>query len=162
MYLRSTSPLAGFFAAGVSALITKDGVTGRLPAMGWNSWNEYECNINETVFVNVAENMVSLGLAKLGYEYVNIDDCWSDKQLRRSNQTKEIVVDKTKFPNGISGLAKIIHEKRLKVGIYSDAGSQTCGGFEGSLGYEDIDAATFAKWGIDCTCCPSPNLYRIG
>lgn len=152
MYSQSTYALLGSLAAIASALVTKDRVTGRLPAMGWNSWNEYECNINESVFINVADNMISLGLAKLGYEYVNIDDCWSDKTLRRNNQTKDIVVDKKKFPNGIKGLAQKIHKKGLKIGIYSDAGSLTCGGFEGSLGYEDIDAATFAKWGIDCRC----------
>lgn len=31
-------------------------------------------------------------------------------------------------------------------------GPLTCGGYEGSLGFEEIDAATFAKWGIDCVC----------
>lgn len=35
------------------------------------------------------------------------------------------------------------------------AGTKTCGGYEGSLGYEETDAATFAKWGIDCMCDPS-------
>lgn len=32
----------------------------------------------------------------------------------------------------------------------SDAGTQTCSGYPGSLGNEAIDAATFAGWGIDC------------
>lgn len=38
----------------------------------------------------------------------------------------------------------------LKMGIYSSAGTETCAGYPASLGYEDIDAATFAAWGIDC------------
>lgn len=38
----------------------------------------------------------------------------------------------------------------LKIGIYSDAGKTTCAGYPGSLYYEDIDAATWAEWGIDC------------
>lgn len=38
----------------------------------------------------------------------------------------------------------------LKMGIYSDAGTKTCAGYPGSLYYEDVDAATFAQWGIDC------------
>ncbi|TIC98816.1 putative alpha-galactosidase B [Colletotrichum higginsianum] len=132
-----------------AALVSRDGVTGRLPALGWNSWNEYGCDINETVFLTVAQHMVDYGLKDLGYEYVNIDDCWSDKVLRRDNATKEIVVDAVKFPRGIKYVADRIHAMGLKVGIYSDAGTSTCGGFEGSLGYEEIDAATFAKWGID-------------
>ena len=38
----------------------------------------------------------------------------------------------------------------LKIGIYSDAGDWTCQGYPASLGYEKIDAQTFADWGIDC------------
>lgn len=130
------------------ALVSTDG-TGRLPALGWNSWNEYGCDINETVFLQVGQLMTDLGLKDLGYEYVNIDDCWSNKELRRDNATGEIIPDFVKFPNGISGLADKIHDMGLKIGIYSDAGTSTCGGFAGSIGYEETDAATFAKWGID-------------
>ena len=32
---------------------------------------------------------------------------------------------------------------------YSDEGTQTCGGFPGSKGYEKVDADTFASWGVD-------------
>lgn len=42
-------------------------------------------------------------------------------------------------------LSVVIH-----VIIFSDAGTATCAGFPGSLGYENIDAATFNEWGIDC------------
>lgn len=35
------------------------------------------------------------------------------------------------------------------MGIYSSAGTKTCGGYPASIGYEDVDAATFAAWGID-------------
>jgi alpha-galactosidase len=37
------------------------GGVGRLPALGWNSWNAYACNINESSFLVAAEAMVSLG-----------------------------------------------------------------------------------------------------
>ena len=36
-----------------------------------------------------------------------------------------------------------------KFGIYSSAGTYTCGGRFGSLGYEEIDANTYAEWGVD-------------
>lgn len=140
---------AGLLAVASAQLTSPDGV-GRLPALGWSSWNEYGCDINETVFLETAQLIVDLGLKDLGYEYVNIDDCWSDVDLRRDNDTKEFVVDAKKFPNGIGHVADKVHELGLKIGIYSDAGESTCGGYEGSLGYEDIDAATFASWGIDC------------
>lgn len=132
------------------ALVSRDGHTGRLPAMGWNSWNEYECAINETVFLTVGELLVSLGLKDLGYNYVNIDDCWSDKEKKRDNVTGKILPDYTKFPQGIKHTADEIHKLGLKLGIYSDAGSLTCGGFAGSLGHEELDAKTWAEWGIDC------------
>jgi len=49
----------------------------------------------------------------------------------------------------MKALADYIHSKGLKLGIYSDAGSQTCGGRPGSRGYEFQDAQTYAKWGVD-------------
>jgi alpha-galactosidase len=103
------------------ALVSPDG-TGRLPAMGWNSWNEYACDISDNVFVTVAGLLVSLGLKDLGYQYVNIDDCWSVKS-GRDNATERIVPDPVKFPNGIKNVADEVHSKGLKLGIYSDAGN---------------------------------------
>lgn len=69
--------------------------------------------------------------------------------MKRDPTTQQIVPDPNKFPDGIEGLATQIHALGLKVGIYSDAGTATCAGFPGSLGYENIDAATFNAWGID-------------
>ena len=42
-----------------------------------------------------------------------------------------------------------VHSKGLKFGLYSDAGYKTCAGRPASLGYEDINAATYASWGVD-------------
>ena len=68
-------------------------------------------------------SQVSTGLAKLGYEYVNIDDCWA---LNRSSEGT-VQPDPKTFPD-MAGLAKYIHSKGLKFGLYSDAGSKTCAG----------------------------------
>jgi hypothetical protein len=91
--------------------------------------------------------MVDLGLKDAGYIYVNIDDCWSLHS--RDNTTQRIVPDPDKFPDGISGTAEKIHAMGLKLGIYSDAGTLTCAGYPGSLGYEQIDAQTWEEWGVD-------------
>jgi alpha-galactosidase len=82
----------------------------------------------------------------------------------RNSSTNRIVPDPTKFPNGISGLASTIHGLGLKIGIYSDAGTNTCSGFPGSLGYEAIDAATFNDWGIDYLKYGLPiiTFYNMG
>ncbi|KAK8091234.1 glycoside hydrolase [Apiospora phragmitis] len=154
----ATLLLLGFLNVG-DALVSPDG-TGRLPAMGWNSWNEYGCDINDDVFIRVAELMVNLGLKDLGYQYVNIDDCWSVKGTTRDNATRRIIPDPVKFPRGIKHVADEMHARGLKLGIYGDAGTQTCGGYPGSLGYEEVDAAAWSEWGVDCESFP-PSFHRI-
>ena len=37
----------------------------------------------------------------------------------------------------------------LKFGIYGDAGFKTCASFPGNLYHEQVDAETFAAWGVD-------------
>ena len=46
------------------------------PPMGWNSWNTFGCNINETLIRQMADAIVSSGMRDLGYQYVVVDDCW--------------------------------------------------------------------------------------
>ena len=75
---------------------------------------------------------------------MNIDDCW--QVARFPNNT--IKPDHKKFPD-MKQLADYVHSKSLKFGLYSDAGTHTCQKRPGSLGYEDIDAETYAGWGVD-------------
>jgi hypothetical protein len=44
------------------------------PPMGLNTWNAFHTNVDETLLQATADALVSLGLAALGYDYVNIDD----------------------------------------------------------------------------------------
>lgn len=117
------------------------------PPMGWNSWNHFGCSINETLIRETADALVSSGLAKLGYKYVNIDDCWAEYERSPEGY---LVPHKSTFPSGMKALADYVHSKGLKLGIYSDAGFRTCSKkMPGSLGYEEKDAQSFASWGID-------------
>jgi alpha-galactosidase len=116
------------------------------PPMGWNDWNAYGCNVSETLVKQTADRIVSSGLAAAGYQYVNIDDCWMQHSRDASGNLQP---DFAKFPDGISGTAAYVHGKGLKLGIYEDAGLQTCAGYPGSLGHETADARTFAAWGVD-------------
>ena len=75
---------------------------------------------------------------------MNIDDCW---QVNRF-PNKTIQPDPEKFPD-MKKLIDYVHSKGLKFGLYSDAGNKTCQKRPGSLGFEDIDAATYASWGVD-------------
>jgi alpha-galactosidase len=115
------------------------------PPMGWNSWNKFNCNIDATLIEDQAEAMVNSGMAAAGYRYVNIDDCW---QVSRDT-SGQIVADAAAFPQGIKAVADVVHAKGLKLGIYTDAGSQTCQLKPGSLGHEVQDAQTYAAWGLD-------------
>lgn len=80
-----------------------------------------------------------------GYTYVVIDDCWQGGRGRDG----QMHAHTRSFPGGIAALAAYVHERGLKLGLYTDAGSYTCQGKPGSLGYEYQDAALYAAWGVD-------------
>ena len=46
-------------------------------------------------------------------------------------------------------LADYVHSKGLLFGIYTDVGTETCGGQPGAYGHECADAALYAEWGVD-------------
>jgi alpha-galactosidase len=119
------------------------------PAFGTNSWNSIRGNLNEQFVRQTIDAVVRLNLTAYGFEYVNLDDGWAHVALggRYSNGT--VIVDSAAFPNGIAPLAQYAHKHGLKLGIYSDRGTATCMGRTGSEGFEAIDAATYASWGID-------------
>ena len=129
----------------ISSTLSLDNGLGLTPQMGWNTWNKFACNINETLIIDSIDALVSTGLRDLGYNYMNLDDCWQKSR----DENKTIVPDAEKFPNGIKVLADYAHSKGLKFGLYSDAGNYTCQLRPGGYGYEDIDAQTYSEWGVD-------------
>jgi len=116
------------------------------PPMGWNSWNTFGGNIDENLIKEVADAFAGQGLKAAGYEYVVIDDHW--ESMERDSLGK-LAPDADRFPSGIRALADYVHGRGLKFGIYSCAGTHTCGGRPASFANEEIDALTFADWGID-------------
>jgi alpha-galactosidase len=114
--------------------------------MGFNNWNAFGCDVNETLILETADLFVASGLKDVGYEFVNIDDCWA---MMERGADGRLVPDPIKFPSGIIGVADYVHSLGLKLGIYADAGTRTCAGYPGSLGNEELDAQTFADWGVD-------------
>ena len=123
-----------------------DNGLARTPPMGWNSWNRFACaGLNEKVIRDTADIIASNGMKDAGYEYVNLDDCW---QISR-DASGNIVPDPSKFPSGIKALADYVHSKGLKIGLYTDVGTNTCAGRPGSAGHEYQDAKQYAAWGID-------------
>ena len=50
---------------------------------------------------------VELGLAAVGYEYVNIDDCWNVGRFPNGT----LMPNATAFPHGIQAVADYVHSK---------------------------------------------------
>ena len=127
------------------------------PPMGWNSWNLFACDIDEALVMGMADAMVETGMKDVGYEYVNLDDCW---QVDR-DADGVIVADPERFPGGIAALADYVHAQGLKLGVYTCVGALTCEDRPGSFGHEAQDMATYAEWGVDFVkvdWCYSDNM----
>lgn len=153
----------------LGALLTAEGLRAqkyeelaKTPQMGWNSWNKFACDINEELIREIADAMIEKGIADAGYVYINLDDCWHASERDADGF---IQCDAERFPSGIKALADYVHERGLKLGIYSDAGTHTCGGRLGSLGHEYQDALQYARWGIDYLkydWCSTDNINAKG
>ncbi len=115
------------------------------PPMGFMTWNFFGVDFNENDIRTMADAMVEKGLVDLGYNYIFIDDGWQGGRDNKNN----IIADAKKFPSGMKKLAEYLHERGMKLGIYSDAAQLTCAGYTASLGFEEQDAKTFASWNID-------------
>ena len=50
------------------------------PPMGWNTWNTFAQNINETLIKETADALVASGMRDAGYVYLVIDDTWAAKE----------------------------------------------------------------------------------
>jgi len=144
------------FAYAATTMAMDNGVA-RTPPMGWLSWERFRCNtdcvtfpdtcIGENLFMEQATHLARDGWLDVGYNIVHIDDCWAVRE--RNNKTGKIDADPARFPHGMKALGDYIHKLGLKFGIYGDMGTHTCGGFPGSMGYEEVDSKMFASWGVD-------------
>ena len=117
------------------------------PPMGYNTWNTFGTNINAQLIKETADAMVDEGLLDAGYQYLVIDDCWSERQ--RDPVTDKIIPDKNKCPFRMNDVSDYVHSRGLKFGMYSCAGVRTCADYPGSFDHEFLDAETFAEYGCD-------------
>lgn len=138
--------LALLLSFAMSSQAQKDSLLALTPPMGWNSWNTFQCNINEKMIHEMADAMVSSGMRDAGYVYLILDDCW---MAPTRDSLQNLQADPKKFPHGMKALGEYIHSKGLKFGIYNCAGTKTCAGYPGTRGHEYQDALTYASWGVD-------------
>lgn len=115
------------------------------PPMGYMSWNLVEGLVNETFMKETADAFVRLGLRDVGYQYINLDDCWHGTR----GSDGRISPDPVKFPNGMKVVGDYLHDKGMKLGIYSTPGPITCAGYPGTMNFEELDLETWMSWGVD-------------
>ena len=119
-----------------------------LPMLGWSTWHVFQTNLDEKVMQQQADLMVSRGLKKAGYVYINIDDGYWDG---RDVQGK-LVIDKKKFPGGFKAWTDYVHKLGLKAGIYTVNGYNSCAGYK-NIGFHNHIASDvqqyFNDWKFD-------------
>ncbi|MBE5859471.1 MAG: glycoside hydrolase family 27 protein [Butyrivibrio sp.] len=126
--------------------VLHDKKKGHLPAMGWNSWNAFGSGNTELLTKAMADKIIELGLDKLGYKYLVLDDgCYKEERVGG-----RLLSEEGKFPSGFKALADYIHDRGLKFGMYNDIGTNLCAGaYVGTCGHEKEDAASYADWDVD-------------
>ena len=114
------------------------------PPMGWNSWNCWGLDLSQEKVFSSALALINSGLADYGYSYINIDDAWQ----AATRDDEGTLLPNDNFPD-VKAIGDWLHNRGLRLGIYSSPGALTCGGYLGSLGYEEKDAKTWSDWGVD-------------
>jgi hypothetical protein len=117
------------------------------PYMGWDSYFTFGGDYDESSILEQASQLIALGLAREGYRYVWLDVGWWRGAREASGA---IAVNRSQWPHGMRWLAATLHAAGLRVGLYTDAGANGCGGTrEGAYGHYQQDVDTFAAWGFD-------------
>jgi len=136
-----------------------DNGLGLTPAMGFSTWNRFLYGINETLVREIADALVSTGLAGVGFVYVNIDaGAW----LHARDAAGNLQANPALFPSGMKALADYLHARGLKLGLYTDLGEGSCGPGPGSGGHWPADAAFFAAQEADyikVDFCGAPQAF---
>ncbi|WP_211226789.1 glycoside hydrolase family 27 protein [Amycolatopsis benzoatilytica] len=105
--------LAGTAAAADSQSIDSWVPVAKTPPMGWSSWSALRRQFTEQTIKAQADAMHD-HLAAYGYRYLNIDAGWTD----HVDEYGRVAPDPKKFPSGIASLARYLHQRGLKFGIY--------------------------------------------
>jgi hypothetical protein len=116
--------------AAAPAAQAEDNGVGLTPALGWSSWSFVRHDPTAAGIEAQARAMKTSGLARAGFQYVNVDDFWYEcpgSQGPNVDQYGRWVIDNSKFPadgteNGIQVVANYVHHLGLKFGLYVTPG----------------------------------------
>jgi Alpha galactosidase A/Alpha galactosidase C-terminal beta sandwich domain len=146
--------------ASAGARATTAAVLTPTPYMGWDSYFAFGGYFDEGSVLAQASQLLTRGLAGLGYHYVWLDvGWWQGTRDAAGNPT----TNPAQWPHGIAWLARTLHAAGLRLGLYTDAGRVGCGGAnEGSYGHYQQDVNTFAAWGVDAVKVDFCGGVRLG
>ena len=137
-----------------------NGQLGMTPPMGWSTWCTNDiCGLRDICtqweVKKRADALVESGMRDLGYKWVFLDDCWASTERDADGKLQP---DPKQFPSGMKSLADYVHSKGLYLSVYTCIGTKTCKkNRPGSYGNYELDAQTFAEWGIDMVKCDNCN-----
>jgi alpha-galactosidase len=139
------------------------------PPLGWNGWNSWARDIDETKVRASLRAFVEKGLYNHPWTYINIDDCWQGPRGGAFNS----IQPNERFPNW-TGLIDSVHQLGLKFGLYSTPWISSYAGytggssnekngyygdsiknnkrnyrFVGNYRFDKNDAQQWAAWGVD-------------
>lgn len=159
------------FVSGLAAVNARNSLAAT-PPMGWMSWEIFRCEtdcivhpttcISENLYQAQTSALASGGFIKAGYIGIHLDDCWENETR---GQDGKLLPDLKRFPSGMRNLGEYIHSMGATFGLYTAESQTTCGGNPGSAGYEELDATTFAEWGVDymkVDGCGNSSYYAYG
>lgn len=172
----------------VDQYMALDNGIGNTPPMGFNPWNCFgirrtgDCKLplpwlpesgarchgfDEGVMLDIAKAVANSPLKAAGYQYINLDCGYSTK---RRSANGSLVVNTTRYPNGMVWFGQQLHALGLKFGMYSSGSLHQCcsqidpDADDGSAGHEADDAQLFASWGVDYLkhddCTPISASYE--
>ncbi len=127
----AAGPLVAVAAVSVApAASAENNGVGQTPALGWSSWSFIRSSPTAAKIEAQADAMKSSGLARAGFQYVNLDDFWYEcpgSQGPNVDQYGRWATDPAKFPpsgseNGIQVVADHVHSDGLKFGLYVTPG----------------------------------------
>ena len=118
---------------------------GKVPAMGYDTFNAFAGDYTAELCLEQAKVMKSSGLVAAGYTQFILDDFYAEK---KRNTTGYIVANATMFPDGVPAFSKQMKAQGVKLAAYGDRGYTTCGGYPGSFGHELQDLETWHSWGM--------------
>jgi len=137
----SLAALACCFA-GIGARPAAAATLAPTPYMGWDTYFAFGGRYSEATVLSQASELITQGLRSRGYRYVWLDVGWWPG-TRAADGT--ISVRRAQWPHGMAWLTHTLHAVGLRAGLYTDAGSDGCGGAgQGSYGHYQQDANTFA------------------